>query len=207
MRVPQKPAWTRWDHNGHYHSALLAEVPAGCRNALDVGCGGGTFVGKVASRSHHVVGIDRDAAIIDLARSSVTAPNIEFRCEDLFDASLENGSFDFVSCIATLHHMPLAPALLRMKELQAPGGVLAVVGLHRHRSLLDLAHYAAVLPVDLAMGIALSRSRPQLTPGLRMLPPSETLRQIRAAAADLLPGVVVRRRMYTRYTLVYRAPA
>ncbi|WP_435226202.1 hypothetical protein [Streptomyces sp. Tue6028] len=37
--------------------------------------------------------------------------------------------------------------------------------------------------------------------------PQETLRDIRAAAAQELPGARIRRRLFWRYSLVYDAPA
>jgi hypothetical protein len=38
-----------WNHNSHYHDLLLAAVPPGCRRALDVGCGLGTFARKLTT--------------------------------------------------------------------------------------------------------------------------------------------------------------
>jgi 2-polyprenyl-3-methyl-5-hydroxy-6-metoxy-1,4-benzoquinol methylase len=48
----------RWNHNIHYYPLVLAAVPAGCRRALDVGCGEGQLTRELAVRVPEVVGID-----------------------------------------------------------------------------------------------------------------------------------------------------
>lgn len=32
-----------WDHNSHYYSFLLAQLPRRCARALEIGCGTGAF--------------------------------------------------------------------------------------------------------------------------------------------------------------------
>jgi 2-polyprenyl-3-methyl-5-hydroxy-6-metoxy-1,4-benzoquinol methylase len=51
-----------WNHNVHYQPVILNAVRAGCRTALDVGCGDGLLAGRLTERCAEVTGIDRDRA-------------------------------------------------------------------------------------------------------------------------------------------------
>ena len=53
-----------WNHNIHYHDFILQLVPFGCRRALDVGCGHGQLVRKLALRCKEVVALDPDHACV-----------------------------------------------------------------------------------------------------------------------------------------------
>jgi hypothetical protein len=102
--------------------------------------------------------------------------------------------------------MELAPALRRLQELLAPGGVLAVLGFYRNATMSDFVHLAAVTPIDMAVGLSRARHNPEIgpLPAAPIAPWSMSLNEIRSAADDVLPGSIVRRRMYFRYTLSYR---
>lgn len=55
-------------HNDHYHNYLLRHLPAKCENALEVGCGTGTFARLLAARSEHVLALDLSPEMIRIAR-------------------------------------------------------------------------------------------------------------------------------------------
>ncbi|MET9284918.1 class I SAM-dependent methyltransferase [Nocardia beijingensis] len=112
-----------WNHNTHYHPWLLKQVPRGARTALDIGCGDGLLAGKLAGRGLTVTGIDVDPDII--ARAPAVA-GVSLEQADFLDYA---GSFDVVTTVATLHHVPLRAGITALRRLVAPGGVLAVVGL------------------------------------------------------------------------------
>jgi len=40
-----------WDHNSELHEFLLAQLPARCEAALEVGCGTGAFSRRLAARA------------------------------------------------------------------------------------------------------------------------------------------------------------
>jgi SAM-dependent methyltransferase len=212
--VPAEP----WSHNLHYHRVVLDAVPAGCRQALDVGCGTGTL-----TRSHrriipHVTGIDRDERSIETARAHPQAAGIDYRHADFFAASFEPESFGLVTSIAVLHHMDAVAALPRMAELLQPGGVLAVVGLARGPSPAGLFLTIPAVAGSRAHRItgARPRCRAAAEPGAAsqppiVWPPPLTYRQARQLAGHLLPGVRYRHHLYWRYSLTwvkpYRLPA
>jgi SAM-dependent methyltransferase len=176
-----------WSHNDHYVPWVLRQLPAHARDALDVGCGTGTLLAALAARLPHVEGIDRDPAMA--ARSGA-------RPVDLFDLPAEP-AYDVVTAVAVLHHLPLEPALTRLRSLLRPGGRLLVVGCYRQATTADRATDLLAVPANLAIGL-LPRRRGATAMSAPTAPARETLREIRAAA----PAAIVRRRLFWRYTLV-----
>ena len=153
-----------------------------------------------------VVGLDPDEQAVARARGRLKQiPQAEVLLDDVMEPDLPQriGSFETVSCVATLHHLPLEPALVRLRELVAPGGRLIVVGLAANKSLCDCTLSAlAVLPLHV-LG-ALRRESPDI--GVVTRVPRESLAEIRRAAVRLLPGARTRRRFYYRYTLIWDRP-
>lgn len=182
-----------WNHNIHYHDEVLRAIPPGCRRALDAGCGRGELTVKLAERCRDVTGIDR--APFDRADSRIVWVG-----GDLMTHPLPAGAFDFVSAVAVLHHLPLRPALERLRTLVAPGGVLVVIGLYRLDTVADYAIGCMAAPVSWI----LRKWRGEPTVGAPILDPQEILGEIRAAAREILPGAVVRRRFFFRYSLIWR---
>jgi 2-polyprenyl-3-methyl-5-hydroxy-6-metoxy-1,4-benzoquinol methylase len=192
-----------WNHNIHHHAVLLEALPTPCDRVLDVGCGEGLLTLELAGRARHVVGLDVDAPIVEVARRDAAAGNIEYLVGDLLAADLEPASFDAVVSVAALHHMDAVPALERMGDLVRPGGVVAVVGLARSRRPADLLRDAA--------GVVASRVH-RLRKGLRdvtaptVWPPPLSYAETRRVAEGVLPGVRYRRHVLFRYSLVWTKP-
>ncbi|MBL1065961.1 bifunctional 2-polyprenyl-6-hydroxyphenol methylase/3-demethylubiquinol 3-O-methyltransferase UbiG [Streptomyces sp. 7-21] len=196
-----------FDHNDHYHRLLLRQLPPGCRTALDVGCGTGRFAGTLAARGIEVDALDPDAWVIEAARRAHPGPR--YRCEDVTAARLPAGRYDFISCLASLHHVPFA-TVTALRAALAPGGVLAVLGCYREATLADRAWSLAAVPANTAARVAVSaadRVRGVAAPPRPpVAEPGMTLAEIRAESARLLPGSRLRRLLFWRYLLVYRAP-
>ena len=203
-----------WDHNAYYDRLLLETVPRGAARVLEVGCGAGRLARQIAARAKQVDAIDRDAAVIALARS--TAPdNVKYVLGDVMDYPLATESYDAVVSMAALHHLPLRPALQRFAIALRPGGVLAAIS-HPRREL------PRELPVELAasawhhlLGLQLTLSGYRRHPELRhdahhaQMPvrdPQLNTRQVREQASTVLPDVSVRRLLLWRYLLVWRKP-
>ncbi|MFJ8359176.1 methyltransferase domain-containing protein [Streptomyces sp. NPDC093984] len=193
-----------WNHNVHYHPAVLAAVPDDCGAALDVGCGDGLLARKLASRAGSVTGVDRSPDMIRLARRDVP-PNVTFLEADyLDDASLPEGGYDFVSAVAVVHHAAFEEAVGRLVRLTAPGGRLVIVGLAYNRTSMDW--------VISGCGLSASRLHALLHGGKRgpvgMPIEDSTMHwgQVRKTARQLLPGCRFRRRLLWRYTLIWDKP-
>ena len=196
-----------WNHNVAFHRRIVRDAALRGGNALDVGCGDGLLLAHLATVCRCVVGLDPDVQVVARARRRLEQnPQAEVLLDDVMDPDLPQriGTFETVSCVATLHHLPLEPALARLSELVAPGGRLIVVSLAANGSLWDWVLSAlAVLPLRVVG--TLRRETPDI--GVVTRPPRQTLAEIRAAASRMLPGATIRRRFYYRYTLIWDRPA
>ena len=190
-----------WNHNVHYQPVILAAVPPGCGPALDVGCGDGMLAGRLAKRCAEVTGIDREPRMIALARTR-EHDRTRFIEADFLTYPFEAASFDFVCANTSLHHMDFAAALTTMARVLRPGGRLAVIGLAADKSLADLFATAPGVPVNLVYR-GLYR---QGESGAPIMDPDMSWREVRVAAARLLPGVRYRRHLLWRYSLLWRKP-
>jgi SAM-dependent methyltransferase len=91
------------------------------------------------------------------------SPSARATCGDLSNVTVLSGellsidglagaTFDLVTAYASIHHMPLEPALRRMAVLLRPGGRLLVVGLARDR-LAPARAVALLAELDQAAGL------------------------------------------------------
>ena len=190
-----------WNHNVHYHGFVMSQIPPGCGRALDVGCGLGAMARKLAGSCREVVAIDADQGCVERARESTSGrPNITFVVGDVLTEPFQAGSFDFVTVVAALHHLPLRDALIRFRDLLSPGGVLVIVGLYRIATPVDYLVSAIALPISWVM--RLSRGEEEV--GAPLQSPRETLGAIDEQCKSVLPGAVLRRRLFFRYSVVWR---
>ena len=194
-----------WNHNVHYQPLILDAVPAGCRIALDVGCGDGLLAARLAARCVTVIGIDSDAPMIVKARDrarAMDAANVTFIEADFMAVGLRPHSLDFACANTALHHMDFGAALAKMALLLRPGGRLAVIGLADEGSPADWLIGAAGIPANLYY----RRTRGEGNPGAPIKDPGMTWAQARNAARRALPGVRYRRHLLWRYSLVWTKP-
>lgn len=145
--------------------------------------------------------MDVDARTVAHAEDrAALSEGVAFVLGDVLTYPFAAASFEFICLVATLNHLPLVPALQRCTHLLRPGGVLAVVGLYRPCGAVDHAWAAA--------GFAASRGmrcvRTVAEQHAPMQSPHKTLRQIRLAADTCLPGAVLRRRLFFRYSLLWQ---
>jgi SAM-dependent methyltransferase len=199
------PAPDRWNHNSHYHRVVLRAVPDAARSALDVGFGDGDLVRALAARVKRVVGVDADVGVVQRARAAGVdaSGDVTVVRADVMRTRFPDEPFDVVSCIAVLHHLPLEAGLERLRDLTARGGVLVIVGLANDGGAWDRIVSAAGLPASWLARML----RGDFEHGSPISDPRESYGEVRAAAKRILPGVKYRRRLYWRYTLVWRRPS
>lgn len=196
-----------WDHNAHYHRWILRRLPERFAGALDVGSGSGDLARLLASRAEAVQAIDADPAIVEHAREG-TAPGVPvtFSVGDALE-DVPAGLYDVITCVATIHHMPLTDALTRFREHLAPGGTLIVVGLYRRRSWSDHLIGAVAVPSNIATAWIKNKGRRAPRPVATTAPTrraTTTYADIVRDARRVLPRARLRRRLFWRYTLVGR---
>ncbi|MFJ6141860.1 class I SAM-dependent methyltransferase [Kitasatospora sp. NPDC092286] len=205
-----------FDHNDHYHRLLLRQMPQSCHAALDVGCGTGRFARRLASLDVEVRAVDPSEEAIAAARAlsegiaSGRAPRFEHG--DVTELELPKGHYDFISCLASIHHMPF-DTVAALRDALAPGGVLVVLGCYPEKTRVDWAWSLAAVPANAVARLAVAvmdKIRPTSAGSGRGLakapvaPPTMPLFQIRQEAAVLLPGFTLRRLLFWRYLLVFR---
>ncbi|MEU6548924.1 class I SAM-dependent methyltransferase [Streptomyces sp. NPDC046915] len=194
-----------WNTNVARHPGILRRVPAGCGDALDVGCGDGLLVRKLAGRAKRVTGIDKSPEMIAHARALAAGhPDVTFIEGDFLAAELSAAGYDFISSVTTIHHMDFEAALTRMRELLRPGGTLVVVGLAREASPGEWATMIAAAPVVRVTKVLRRARGPE---GMPVAEPQMSYGQVRAAARRLLPGMRYHRHVLRRYSLIWQKPA
>ena len=104
-----------------------ALAPIQGKRVLDVGCGGGILSDAMARRGADVTGIDLAAKALKVAQLhalEAATPNVRYletSAEAL--ASEQPGSFDVVTCMEMLEHVPDPSSVVRAcSELVKPGG-------------------------------------------------------------------------------------
>jgi 2-polyprenyl-3-methyl-5-hydroxy-6-metoxy-1,4-benzoquinol methylase len=109
---------------------LLTLVPPGS-SVLDIGCGGGLFLGLLARTGRLRSGLGIDTSGPAIAAAQAMQQGLDARGQELrFEArsaalALPAGPFDVVSLLDVMHHIPPAqqrPVLLQALGRVAPGG-------------------------------------------------------------------------------------
>jgi len=194
-----------WNHNTAYHPELLASVPTSVSHVLDVGCGDGLLLQKLSARTNQVTGIDPDVSAVAQAKARFSErAGVHIILGDFLNSpELDIQRFELITCVATLHHLPLFAGLERMRSLLTPGGQLRIVGIAANSTVIDwIISVVLLVPIRLMSKIHHESGYSDMTTAR----PSETFTEIREAAAATLPGSRVRRRFYYRYTIAWTKP-
>ena len=153
---------------------------------LDVGCGGGLLSEAMAREGASVLGLDLSPELIDIAKlhrleskQAGTVLDLDYRVqpvEALADA--EPGTFDAVTCMEMLEHVPDPASILEAcSRLLKPGGRLFVSTINRTPAAFALAIVGAEYIARL------------LAPGTHdyrsFIKPSELTRVLRALGFDV----------------------
>jgi SAM-dependent methyltransferase len=138
-------AGERWARQDELMAALLAPIagalldhadPAGCRRALDVGCGGGSQSLMLAERlgpDARVTGVDISGPLLGVARTRAAAAPADAAALDFLQAdaahhAFEPGGFDLLfSRFGVMFFDQPAAAFANLHRAMAPGGRLAFV--------------------------------------------------------------------------------
>lgn len=175
----------------------------------------GLFARRLARHARLVDAIDRAPEVIAAARAlSGDSPNVRYIEADLTGYELGSGCYDYIACVAVIHHMPFTQAAAKLRDALKPGGVLAIIGCYRQATLADYAPDLAAVPANMTAN-AIIKAKARLHGGSQtdrvntapIMDPQMTLPEVRHEAARLLPGASIRRRLYWRYSLTYQRAA
>ncbi len=210
-RISALPSYES-DGNASYHHYLLRQLPARFNRALDVGCGTGTFTCLLADRAARVDGIDLSPGMISAARRGTEGrSNVRFDVADVLESPLEANRYEVISTLATLHHVPLEPALRRLAAALAPGGTLLVLDLLTTAGLRELPRNGVAWLVLRAKRLAQGRpfvpadaERAWNEHGRRDR--YDSWEEIVRTYRRVLPGSRLKRHLLWRYSAVWRKP-
>jgi len=117
------------------------------RRVLDVGCGGGILAEAMAHRGADVTGIDLGEAPLAVARQHAKESGVAmaYRCLSVEEMAAEQpGSFDVVTCMEMLEHVPDPASVVRAcAALVKPGGEVFFSTLNRNPKAYALAIFGA----------------------------------------------------------------
>ena len=148
---------------------------------LDVGCGGGILSESMARAGAHVLGIDLSQAVLDVAELHALEGkvSVQYRLVPVEQLAQERpGTFDLVTCMEMLEHVPDPAASVKaLAALVKPGGDVIVSTINRN----PLAFAVAIVGAEY-----IARALPRGTHEyLKFIRPSELARWGRAAQLEL----------------------
>lgn len=135
-----------WDKHGEFKplhdiNPLRANYidrssPVAEKNIVDIGCGGGILCEALTQRGAIVTGIDMGDAPLEVAKmhcieSGLNINYLKSTAEDF--ASLHANSFDIVTCLEMLEHVPEPSKVVRAcAQLVKPGGYVYFSTINRN---------------------------------------------------------------------------
>lgn len=155
-----------WDPHGEFRPlhqinplrlewiAGLAQLPS--REVLDVGCGGGILAESMARRGAKVLGIDLSTKPLKVAQLHALEAGVEhltYREVAVEQLAVERpGSFDAVTCMEMLEHVPEPASVVKAcAQLVKPGGRVFFSTLNRNPksflfAIVGAEHVLGLLP-------------------------------------------------------------
>lgn len=139
-----------WDPHGEFRPLHLlnpvraryvaAHALLESRRVLDVGCGGGLLAEALTRSGANVTAIDLAPGMIEVARLHAAEAGlaIDYRTQDADALRASGATFEVVTCMEMLEHVPEPSAMVAsLAALTRPGGTLIVSTLNRNlRSFL-----------------------------------------------------------------------
>lgn len=117
----------------HLTGPMLAAAPSG--RALDVACGTGRVLRRLADLGYDVAGADLTPAMLRIAASHL--PAAELHVAPWTELPFGDGSFELVTCsLALCHATDVAPPIAEMARVLRPGGRLVISDMHPFSTML-----------------------------------------------------------------------
>lgn len=111
-------------------------APLAGKKVLDVGCGGGILSEGMAQRGANVTGIDLGEANLTTAKLHAleSGVSVDYQCIAVEEFAEQNaGTFDIVTCLEMLEHVPDPESIVRAcAKLVKPGGKLFFSTINRN---------------------------------------------------------------------------
>jgi len=158
-------------------------APLHGQRVLDVGCGGGILSDAMARRGAQVLGIDlatKSLRVAQLHALEAQTPRVEYREVSVEALAAEQpGSFDTITCMEMLEHVPDPGSVVRAcAQLVKPGGWVFFSTINRNTKAFLLAIVGAEYILNM-----LPRGTHEYA---RLIRPSELAAHAREGGLDLL---------------------
>lgn len=151
-----------WDPSGKFRPLhrinplrldyIVRQLPMQGAKLLDVGCGGGLLAEGMAARGALVTGIDRSPKALGVARLHCEQSGIAVQYEENDAetwATLHAESYDAVTCLEVLEHVPDVPrTVAACAAMIKPGGLFFFATLNR----TPAAYLKAILGAEYVLG-------------------------------------------------------
>lgn len=123
-----------------WHAEMLAQMPAGARRVLDLGCGTGFFLAELERARPGAIGLDISHAMLRVSEQYV--PGARVVTADAEQLPFRPGAFDAIFCKGSLHHTRDHGRFLEnCRRALAPGGVLILSEPCNDNPLIRLARH------------------------------------------------------------------
>jgi 2-polyprenyl-6-hydroxyphenyl methylase/3-demethylubiquinone-9 3-methyltransferase len=131
---PARMAFLRDQMLRHFGRPPGGHRPLDGLSVLDIGCGGGLVCEPLTRLGARVTGIDPALENIEAARRHAAAQElaITYRAARVEDLAAEGRTFDAVSCLEVVEHVPEVGAFLKTcASLVRPGGLMLLSTINR----------------------------------------------------------------------------
>ncbi len=202
----------KWNHNNHYHSFLLKQLPNKGNAVLDIGCGSGEFSRLLARRFDTVVALDLSPKTIEVAKQrSQHYGNIDFQVGNILQWQFPLEHFDAITSIATFHHLSVENLLPNLKAALKPGGKLAILDLLEQENIGDFSLDLIAVPLNWLFSLKNRhiQQSPEATAAMREHLRSDkflTRSQAKQIYLNSLAKAKIRKHLFWRYSVVWKKP-
>jgi ubiquinone/menaquinone biosynthesis C-methylase UbiE len=200
-----------WDHNSQYHAYLLKQIPPGCSQALEIGCGTGSFSRLLAGKANEVTALDLSPEMINADRlRSQAYSNITYQTADVLQWDFPKNQFDYIVSIATLHHLPFETIIEKMKSGIKSNGVIMVLDLYAPEGTRDSLANLLAVPLDIVLKLKHTgrlrepRAVQEAWTEHGKHDTYSPISRVRKICDQLLPGAVIKRHLLWRYSIVWK---
>ena len=131
---PARLTYLRDEMMRHFKRAGITDRPLDGLRVIDIGCGGGLVAEPLTRLGASVTGIDPGSDTIAAARTHAASQGlaIDYRVARIEDIAERGETFDVVTCLEVVEHIPDAAAFLATcAKVVRPGGLLVASTLNR----------------------------------------------------------------------------
>jgi SAM-dependent methyltransferase len=121
---------------------------AALESVLDAGCGDGYQCSVIAPQTRRVVGLDVALPRLQYARTHHAAPNIAYAAGELTRLPFKPRSFDLVTLVEVLEHLPDPVPVLRSLASLSRRYVLVTVPYKQKPQIILCPHCLKTFPID-----------------------------------------------------------